>query len=287
MMSNWAWYYYLNLLRLVAWLNVLALPYTLYSVYYQWKVAKQWCLLCITIQIVLVLEFVVNMAGSPFGNNILGYESLKNLLFFLVPAFGWFLLKPSLILAKESKKNRNQLKRLKHNSQIFEGVLSRQKAVIHDPAGLGITLGNPNGKFKLIKVCNPFCGPCAKAHPDLENLLHTSPDLEIQIIFTTGKAQDDKRNEPVRHLLAIAEKQDETLTKQALDDWYNAPVKDYELFASKYKMNGGLTKQGHKIEAMSEWCKKTGIVHTPTFFVQGHELPDMYSIKELKHFLLT
>jgi hypothetical protein len=35
-------------------------------------------------------------------------------------------------------------------------------------------------------------------------------------------------------------KKEETLTKQALDDWYLAEQKDYGTFASKYPMNGEL-----------------------------------------------
>ena len=30
-------------------LNVLSLPYTLYSIYHQWRVARQWCVLCCTV----------------------------------------------------------------------------------------------------------------------------------------------------------------------------------------------------------------------------------------------
>ena len=35
--------------------------------------------------------------------------------------------------------------------------------------------------------------------------------------------------------------------------------KDYEFFATKYPMNGELTKQGEKIEAMDKWCKEMNI----------------------------
>jgi uncharacterized membrane protein len=40
---------------LLSWLSLLALPYTIYSIYYQWQVAKQWCVLCLAVQLLLVL----------------------------------------------------------------------------------------------------------------------------------------------------------------------------------------------------------------------------------------
>ena len=91
---------------------------------------------------------------------------------------------------------------------------------------------------------------------------------------------------PVRHLLAIDGEKDEAITKKALDDWYLAEKKEYELFALKYPMNGELLKQGNKIEAMSKWCKATGISVTPTIFINGYQLPDAYNIEDLQYFLL-
>ena len=40
-------------------LNLLGIPYTIYSIYYQAFVAKQWCTLCCAVQVVLWLEFAV------------------------------------------------------------------------------------------------------------------------------------------------------------------------------------------------------------------------------------
>ena len=49
--------------------NCLAAPYILFSVYYQWKVVKQWCPLCLTVQAVLFLELLwatANYWAHPF-----------------------------------------------------------------------------------------------------------------------------------------------------------------------------------------------------------------------------
>lgn len=73
---------------------------------------------------------------------------------------------------------------------------------------------------------------------------------------------------------------------QALDDWYLADKKDYDLFATKYPMNGELTRQRDKIESMDKWCKAMDIHATPTLFINGYQLPDAYGIEELQYFLL-
>jgi protein-disulfide isomerase len=50
-------------------------------------------------------------------------------------------------------------------------------------------------------------------------------------------------------------------------------------------MNGELTQQDDKVNDMKEWCNKTEISFTPTFFVNGHQLPEIYNVSDLKYFL--
>ncbi|SHM81840.1 vitamin K epoxide reductase family protein [Mucilaginibacter sp. OK098] len=276
-------------LFILAWFNVLAIPYVFFSVYYQWHIAKQWCVLCLCVQGVLVLQLVTALTAqwhtSMPVNQAFSTEIIIPVLFaYTIPFIMVSLLLPAYRSAKESKRNKTELQRLKHNPQIFEALLAKQKRVTENTAGLGIILGNPNATHKIIKVCNPYCGPCAKAHTPMEELLHSNPDVQIQILFTATNNEGDTKAPPVKHLLAIAEG-GETITRQALDDWYLADKKDYEIFASKHPMNGELKQQDDKVNAMMEWCDKTQIDFTPTFFINGHQLPEIYSVSDLKYFL--
>jgi uncharacterized membrane protein len=279
-----------NTLNLLAWLTLTATPYVFYSIYYQWRVAKQWCVLCLSVQAVLVLQCMVTFIAGWHNFAILQSSNSFNILLqitaaFAIPFIVITLLIPALRKAKESGALAIELQRLKHSPEIFKAVLEKQKAIIHSTEGLGITVGNPNGKIKVTKVCSPYCGPCGKAHPAIEDLLHNNPDLQVQIIFTASSDADDRHSYPVKHLLAIDQKQEHEQTEQALNDWYLADVKDYAAFAQKYPMNGELKKQDEKLDAMKEWCDKTEIKFTPTFFVNGYQLPSNYSVNDLKYFL--
>ncbi len=156
---------------------------------------------------------------------------------------------------------------------------------------MGIDIGNPAATNTLIKVCNPYCGPCAKAHPKIEELLKEMPNVKAKIIFTTPNKPGELAYKPVSHLLAIAAQSNGGREiNHALDDWYLADKKDYEIFANKYppdnyRENGQLAKQGNKIEAMDKWCKEMDIHATPTIFINGYQLPDAYRIEDLQYFL--
>jgi uncharacterized membrane protein/thiol-disulfide isomerase/thioredoxin len=266
--------------------SLLAFPYVFFSLFYQWRIAKQWCLLCLAVQAILVAEVITAFAGNIYSADILDVivpgQALLLPVYFALPLVSWLTIKPVLRAARENAQSKLALTRLKHNSQIFESQLVRQKKVLNDTNSLGLLLGNPNAKNKIIKVCNPYCGPCAKAHPEIHQLIEHIPDLQVQIIFTATSNKNDTKAPPVRHLLAINEEFDETILNKALSDWYSSP--DYETFASKFPVRE-LDKYDSKLEEMTEWCKLNGIGYTPTFFVNGHELPDMYDIKSMKYLL--
>lgn len=284
-------------LFIIAWLNIIALPYTVFSIYYQWYIVKQWCVLCLFIQSLLVLQLVMAMIGNWYTliplDNITIRLTIQTVVIFAIPLIVTNILLSALQKSKEGKRVKTELQRLKHNREIFEALLQKQKKVESNPDGLGIILGNPNATHRLIKVCNPYCGPCAKAHQPMEELLHSNPGVQIQILFTATNEETDISTPVVRHLLAIAKENEESFVKQALDDWYLTERKDYEAFAAKYPINEELKPQSDMIEAMNDWCEKTVVDFTPTFFistndepekVKYHQLPDMYSVKDLGYF---
>lgn len=116
-------------------------------------------------------------------------------------------------------------------------------------------------------------------------MLEEIPDLQVQIIFTASNQEQDIKSLPVRHFLAIEEKYRQEQLVRALDDWYHAPVKDYESFAARYVMNDELKMQEAKIEAMFKWCNRAEVAFTPTYYFNGYRLPEMYAITDMKYFL--
>ena len=270
-------------------LNILALPYIVFSVYYQWRVAKQWCVLCLAVQTLFLLggiNILSNNLLASFSN--ISVSFLINAFFiYSLPVLLWYTAKPFILHLQEGKNIKREYLRIKFNTEIFETLLKKQKHITLAVDSLGIDIGNPAATNMLVKVCNPYCGPCSKAHPKIEELLEEIPNLKVKIIFTTPNDEGNLALKPVRHLLAINEQKNRKENiEQALDDWYLADKKDYELFAQKYPMNGELTNQGSKIEAMDAWCKKMDISFTPTIFINGYQLPGAYGIEDVNYFLL-
>jgi len=270
--------------------NIIAVPYILFSIYYQWKVVKQWCPLCLTVQAVLATELAWSIVNFWMHSSVLSLlpsvSSLLPIIYCLgIPIILLLNLKPIILRAKDEPIYKAAYKRLLYNPETFNNLLQQQTIAPDGYQDLGITLGNPSAENTIIKVCNPYCGPCAKAHPVLDEIIYSNNNIKLKLIFNASNDKDDKRGIAARHFLAINEKQDPLRTKQALDDWYLADKKDYQVFANRYPLNGEIKQQEQQIEQMRKWCEEAEISFTPTIFINGHRLPEKYNIEELKYVL--
>lgn len=264
-------------------LSFLTLPIVGVSIYYQAVIIKQWCKFCIIIQVTLLMEIGIIFL-SDFYKAPIAYETLPLLVtLLLLPILGWKFLKPLLKQRKEINFHKRALKKIKHNPNVLEGLLIKSRKINTQPERLGISFTNESAKYNIIKVCSPYCGPCAMAHPILEKLV-IAGKINLQILFSVNSVED-KMGKPVGHFLALDQHNDKSHTQQALDNWYLAKKKDYDVFASKYPIKSELNAQMNKIKAMRQWCEAENITYTPTLFINGYELPKEYTIEDLSEVL--
>lgn len=275
-------------------ISVFGLLYIPYSIYFQYKVIKKWCPLCLAVQTTLFFEGLISIVllSQKLNNpiNILNKNSSSLFiigLIFIATLLIWNLIADIIKAAKESSFAKLSLSRIKNDADIFNALLEKQAAHSELPKDLGIFIGDDQAKHRIVKVCNPYCGPCANMHVKLEKLMKEVKDISVQIIFNTPLNTKDKRYLPTKHLIAIAQTGISLYSlQQALDDWYTAPIKDYETFARNYPINNLDYEQiDVSIGLMSDWCSQNLITATPTLFIDGYKLPKSYSIDELSYIL--
>lgn len=272
---------------IVSWFTILAAPYTIFSVYYQWRVVKQWCVLCLVVQLMLLLGLLTVITNdfekSHFRFSLSIFSNL--ILMYLLPVLFWFSVKPYILRLQEAKNSKRKYLHFKFNKEIFETLLKKQNPIKVSTEGLGIDLGNPDAVNTLIKVCNPYCSPCSKSHAKIEQLLETNTNIKVKIIFKTLTDPKSLSYKATAHLLTIAKDKPKQI-RHALDDWYLSEKKNYDDFALKYPISGELTDQNNKVSDMQKWCDTMNIRGTPTIFFNGFQLPEAYGIEDLPYFLL-
>jgi protein-disulfide isomerase/uncharacterized membrane protein/predicted double-glycine peptidase len=274
------------MLQTLAILNIISLPYTVYSIYYQARVAKQWCVLCCTVQALLWLEFIpmVGFLNAPF--QFLNLREVAGLLICLALPVGlWLLLKPLLLKSQQLNTLKGQLRDFKYNTDLFNTALKEQPKYAVPAEDWSIVLGNVEADHIITMVSNPYCPPCAKTHHALDEWLNHNSDIQVRLVFTASNTDADIKTPVTRHLMALNELPDKNKVKQALNDWYGQKQKDYQAWAKVHPVTLDETKF-HKLDRQQEWCNLAEVRATPTLLVNGHRLPDVYRIQDIKYLLV-
>ncbi|MDB5121965.1 MAG: Vitamin epoxide reductase family protein [Mucilaginibacter sp.] len=275
------------LMQALAVLNLITLPYTIYSIHYQWRIAKQWCTLCCTVQAILWLEFfaflryLLTRTQMPhlteWGSLIMGM---------MLPVFLWIISKPYFLQLTKVSPLIEQLRKFKYNKELFDAALKVQPKYAVPAHEWSIVLGNLEASNVITMVSNPYCQPCAKVHSQLDEALDKMDDMQVRVVFV-GKNNSDENDENGlvhRHLMALNELPDKTIVKNALHDWYEQKQKSYEVWAKKYPIVFNPSTY-YKLDKQKAWVELAEITATPTLLINGHRLPQNYQLHELKYML--
>ncbi|GGI22499.1 vitamin K epoxide reductase family protein [Pedobacter mendelii] len=268
---------------IVIWLNVIAIPYTIYSIRYQF-IKNNWCLLCCIVQVLLWIEFFAAITSESFSNKI----HLQNISFltlgFAIPIVLWASLKPSFLKAEELKLVKGHLELFKYNSELFKQRLTGQPRYAISDDLMPIVLGNSNGETVITIVSSPTCGPCSKAHEILSQWLEILDDLKVNILFSAGSHKVEARSKVARHLMELGQMGNTENLVKVLADWYNGGL-NYDQLIKKYPVIIN-NKIAQAIENQKNWCGVAEIMHTPTILINGYKLPEPYRLEDLKYLVI-
>lgn len=261
---------------LLGWLALCALPYTIFSVYYQARVARIWCPLCLGVQAVLLAEGALSFAGLLLPVTLL--HAAYVCMGFTLPLLGWLLLKPTLTSAQMQRGEHKDLMAFKRNSLIFSTLLMNQEAMATLPSHLRpLLIGQPDAAHTLTIVTNPYCGPCARKHKELEALLHQSPAIAVRLVFLTSEVADDKVTRLAQHLLSL----DPAVAPGALTAWFAQSPFDYEAWAIQFPLPADRDDAQQMAIEHGRWCRNAGITSTPNVFIDGYRFSDLYQLTDL------
>ena len=152
-------------------ISLLTIPVTIYSIYYQFKIVKKWCFLCLII--VTVLWIQVSLIFFNFNFELSLISLLITAFCFLSTFLLWSFIKPNLKEFQKNKKIKIDYYKFKRNFSLFKNLLqesTRKETEIENTNE--IVFGNKNSKLEILIVTNPFCGHCKPVHKMVENILH-------------------------------------------------------------------------------------------------------------------
>ena len=261
---------------------------------YEKAKAKQWCVLCLIVQVVLWAVFIANLLFGYLplltrGHDPLLYWDLIPLLFMIVACYGITILGINLLIPKlNADKTVQSLKQsinsMKADEAVFTTLLKQQPFYETADCNSVIRFGNPESKLRITVLSNPYCNPCAKMHKRIEALLQqVNNEISIQYILSSF---EESLNSTNRYLIAAflnPSMGEEGLT--ILNNWFEKG----KLLKDDFFKDMSLDMDNPAIETEfrkhEDWKAKTQLRATPTILVNGYQLPETYKIEDLRYFI--
>lgn len=136
-----------------------------------------------------------------------------------------------------------------------------------------VEIGDPNAQNKLTVVSNPYCGPCARAHLDLEALIKNYKNILCQYVFLGSP--DSMR---VAQIFLNTKKNEVEL---AMNIWFNGRLSNKTIWPNTKIPSEAEKGLADQIILHKRWSELANINATPTIFLNGVEIPEIYSITDI------
>ena len=274
-----------NAVSLLAILNVLTLPYSFWSVWYQKKKAKQWCVLCLIVQVLLWTLFIANwllgyirmpafVLQELFYPVIIGSCYLASVLIInsLIPKFNADRMVPIL---------RQAINSMKADENVFKAILKQQSFYETKDSDSIIRFGNINSPLQLTIFSNPYCYPCSLMHRRIERLLSKmNNNISVQYILSSFA----ENLNPTNKYLIAACLQNKDNVAQIFTDWFEKGKESGDDYFKKMDLDMENPEIETEFQKHELWRKKTQLRATPIVLVNGYQLPENYTVDDLRYF---
>ncbi|WP_299887364.1 vitamin K epoxide reductase family protein [uncultured Lacinutrix sp.] len=269
-------------------ISFLALPITFYSIYYQYKIVKTWCVLCLTIIGALWLQAslgfmkVVNISSALTNTNNL----IVTLIVFISIYLCWYYIKPLAKGVIELQKDKIESIRFKRNYTLFNSLLqksSTKNTVISD--GREIIFGNKESKLEITIITNPFCSHCKPVHETLNEILKKYNQLVKIIIRFSVSTNNIKSSDVIvtTRLLELYNSKKLNDCKLAMNDIYHGMP--YKKWLSKWQTTNETSQYLEVLQNEKSWCNDHAINFTPEILINGKSFPKEYKRTDLIFFI--
>lgn len=272
--------YFPDLFIYAVWANIVVLPYSFWSVWYQYKIVHQWCVLCLLVQALLWIIFIVNILTiSVFVPEFINICTLKVILIYTV--FVLIINKLSNILQKKSQLDIIQYKynEIKQRDDVFEMLLLKQEYYFIDKSISSIIFGNSEAKNMISVLTNPHCSPCANLHSRINSIMKEFKDkVCIQYIYSSF---NDELLISNRFLIAIFFQRDRLEAESIYNEWFRSGRFNPNSFMKKYKVNLNTNEVNLELEKHNLWKLRNNLNKTPLILLNGYLLPENYEIEDI------
>ena len=264
----------------VAAINWMAMLYGVWSVYYQWRVAKSWCVLCVIVQAVIWAMGITAIFSALSESLVFDVAGiLLSCITFAVCIMAVHQYASAGAVEKERVHAVRQYRALKADSTVAQALIGKgeyHETTLDDSS---VIFGNPGAEMRVTILSNPHCNPCARMHERVERLLGIAGDeICVQYIFSSF---NESLEDSSRYLIACYFNNPENEARRKFSLWYAKDKFDYKRIMKENEAGIHTQVIEEEMERHRKWREKTSLIVTPTVLVNGHKLPEGYELEDL------
>jgi uncharacterized membrane protein len=260
------------------------------SIYTQAVIIKQWCALCLGIAFLLTAQAIISLiilnTNTSFTLSTL-FTSPSLFTFFTLFILSLITLLPIKNILKQTitaKPKLAELKKWQTDATLFTTLLEKEQTVDTTIWENDLILGDINAPIMITVACNPYCGPCARAHKELDDMLDKfAGKIKVQVRFLCDPLNsEDEITKAVKSILSYSESEPNN-NVLILKDWFaDMSLEKWQLEYPEFNSETIHIRVDEKLILHNTWIENSDINFTPTFFVDGKKLPSRYYLKYLR-----
>lgn len=256
-----------------------ALPFTLWSIWYQRFKAHAWCALCLCTVGLLWIQGIIVMAGWNGWHIGLGEFLLRG----GVTAACYIVMAIAVNAIMRLFDKSMNLPRCEH---AYNSLKIQPKVMWAYSAGLpeydttpegcsGMIFGNRNAKYHLTVMSNPYCWPCAMMHRHIKDW--PGNDVAIQCVLTSFSPDREDIN---RFLIAAYQQLGEEEAWDLMCRWFEGGKEKGTAFFDGLGLDITSSVVEEEFNRHKNWVDGKPFPGTPTVLVNRRELTPPYGIDD-------
>ncbi len=266
-------------ISLIKILSICSIPYPIFSVLYQWLKIKKWCPLCLVVQLVIIIEFIIFLHAIIIHVKTSVYI-LTALVFSII--FILTMLHKYLIINKSERDDyRIKFLKFKRDPEIFLHKFRKTNKIVLPKADLLLTYGDLRSDIEITAFLSLYCSACSSKFFDILNLIRRESGFKIRLVLANMKdVITSKLLKQICFYMGTGNKEESLML---LEKWYKT---DRNL---KQRIFNGLNTienpagYNEMINQNQELFRTGNIQSVPTILVNDFILPQMYTLDELKY----
>lgn len=269
-------------------IGIFSLPIILYSIYYQGFIVKKWCLLCLGIDAILLLQLIVVSFNFSLELNSATLISFFSGILIVISFYylGYEIKNRALKISKDEGLELEYTK-LKRNYLVFNALLINNQKIdeVHLNSLKTITIGKTEAPVTLFMILSASCGHCHTAYEKTIRLINkNSNQIKIQLIFNINiENAENPSNLIYRQASNYYWSGEVHKAIASLNDWHIERM-DLEKWKCKWESDH-LESSSKIIPNQYNWCLENNIHYTPAIILNGHIMPKEYQINDLNYFI--